>query len=296
MGELAIAEALGWSLEDLRASFKELEQTGMAMADWTAPLVFLPFVIHDNKPESPNVVLGGWRPAFDELPDSDLKPAILAHFREYLQTLHPGFLKSYREAFPEAFTKGLPETLQEGLDRPSPKPSPIQEPSSQEPKKPEQEKVRSGKGVGETQMFSEQSLKANYHHSKSNGNSGHQVVVSLRDAPAFKVFRRSWVRKGLGQRYDDAKLDWAQFKSLCERLAIPPDAIPDGLDHALTNFLASPLKSFRFHFFCRNFEIFRSGVVNPNGEQGFLLQGQQAHGIPNGRLDGPKHTGQEAAV
>ena len=246
MGELAIAEALGWPLEDLRASFKELEQTGMATADWEAPLVFLPFVIHDNKPENPNVVLGGWRPAFDELPDSNLKPVILTHFREYLQTLHPGFLKAYREAFPEAFTKGLPEALPQGPDKPSPKQEQEQEQASQEqeqePKTPEQELQRE-----------EPVLK--FPADSKPARADARADVSFDEfAEMFKARRAIKYRHTTG--------DFVQLAALRKSLDIETKAeIPDW-QLAVENYLNTPQGKYTLSDLCSRFDVFRLSALD----------------------------------
>lgn len=70
--DAGLAAALGWALKDFRKAFGEVEQQGLARADWKAGLVWLPKAIAHNEPENPNVVLG-WRPTWAELPDCELK-------------------------------------------------------------------------------------------------------------------------------------------------------------------------------------------------------------------------------
>ena len=55
-GEAALAEMLGWSLEGFRKAFRELQKNGLAKADWSARVVWIPNVAKYNPPENPNVV------------------------------------------------------------------------------------------------------------------------------------------------------------------------------------------------------------------------------------------------
>jgi len=71
-GEAALAESLGWTLKGFRRAWQEIESKGMAKADWTNRVIWLPNAIRYNPPESPNVV-ASWRAALDEIPDCELK-------------------------------------------------------------------------------------------------------------------------------------------------------------------------------------------------------------------------------
>ena len=70
--EAGLAQALGWSIKDFRRCFAEVEREGLAKADWSTGLIWLPKAVHHNEPESINVVVG-WRTFWHELPDCDLK-------------------------------------------------------------------------------------------------------------------------------------------------------------------------------------------------------------------------------
>lgn len=74
-GRAALAEALGWSVEDFDRVFDELEQAEMAVADWEARIVWLPNSVAHNEPDNPNVVKG-WARVLKTLPDSELTPTI----------------------------------------------------------------------------------------------------------------------------------------------------------------------------------------------------------------------------
>lgn len=105
-GEASLAEALGWPLKEFRRCFKELSDQRMALADWTARVVWLPKAMTHNAPESPNVVKS-WRAALDEIPECETK-------RVAAQTLK-GFIQGLGEGFQKALGQGWP-----GVDRPTP--------------------------------------------------------------------------------------------------------------------------------------------------------------------------------
>jgi hypothetical protein len=71
-GEAQLAEALGWRLRDFRRCWAELEDKGMAEADWEAGVVWVPNVIKYNLPDNPNVVRG-WKLNLDVLSECELK-------------------------------------------------------------------------------------------------------------------------------------------------------------------------------------------------------------------------------
>lgn len=70
--ETGLAEALRWPLEGLREAFAEVVAEGMAEADWSTGLVWVPNAVHHHPPESPNTVKS-WRDAWEELPTCQLK-------------------------------------------------------------------------------------------------------------------------------------------------------------------------------------------------------------------------------
>lgn len=107
-GEAMLAEALEWPVKGFREAFAELFAKGMAKADWTARLVWVPRAIKYNRPENPNVVKG-WVPAWDELPECDLKNEAWNCLYAYLK----GLPKGYAEAFAEGCRKGMPNQEQE---------------------------------------------------------------------------------------------------------------------------------------------------------------------------------------
>ena len=100
MGESAMAEHLGWTLEAFREAFGEVFAKGMAEADWKVRLVAIPKAIRKHKPQSPNVVIS-WRQQWLEVPDCALK---VKFYREL-----KAFVEGLGEAFREAFAKACPD-------------------------------------------------------------------------------------------------------------------------------------------------------------------------------------------
>ena len=96
-GEASLAEALRWPLKDFRAKFSEITDQGMAVADWTQRVVWLPNAVYYNEPESPNVAKG-WVKSLDEIPDCDLKMMAIGQIRGFLKGMPEGFLEGFEEA------------------------------------------------------------------------------------------------------------------------------------------------------------------------------------------------------
>jgi hypothetical protein len=116
-GRAAMAEELGWPLEAFDEAFREVFQQGMAKADFTARLMWLPNAIKHNKPESPNVVKS-WAPEFDLLPECPLKLEALEAIKTFVCALGPGFSSAFAGAFE---SHGKPSGKASG--KPSGKPS-----------------------------------------------------------------------------------------------------------------------------------------------------------------------------
>jgi len=99
-GKHALAESLKWKPEAFAKAWAEIEHQGMALADWDAPLVWVPNAIRHNEPESPNVVVG-WRDAWLEVPDCELKHKAWRGLKGYLETMGLAFGKAFSEGAPE---------------------------------------------------------------------------------------------------------------------------------------------------------------------------------------------------
>jgi hypothetical protein len=96
-GRAAMAEELGWDLDDFADKFQELHERGMAQADWKARLVWLPNALKHNRPESPNVVLS-WRTELDLLPECPLKREAVEKIRQFVAGMGPTFLEAFDRA------------------------------------------------------------------------------------------------------------------------------------------------------------------------------------------------------
>ena len=123
-GRAAMAEELGWEVEDFEEAFQEAFREGMVEADFKARVVWVPNAIRHNKPESPNVVKS-WAAEFDLIPECPLKWKALEA------------LKASIHALGESFAKAFDETFGKPSGKPSRKAMPNQEQEQeQEQKKP----------------------------------------------------------------------------------------------------------------------------------------------------------------
>ncbi len=99
VGEAGLAEALGWSVEDLRRCWREIEAQGMAKADWNARVVWLPNAVRYNAPENPNVVTS-WARAWVAIPECALKDEARAALLEHMKARGRGFVRAFEHACP----------------------------------------------------------------------------------------------------------------------------------------------------------------------------------------------------
>lgn len=100
-GEASLAEALGWSLQDMRDVYAQITSLGMVRADWKARLVFVPKAVEYNPPVSLNVVRS-WANAIRDLPECDLRTQAI----ELIQSTLEG-LQGKSQAFAEAFATAI---------------------------------------------------------------------------------------------------------------------------------------------------------------------------------------------
>jgi hypothetical protein len=96
VGEMALAEALDWPLKAFREAFAEVSQQGMAKADWTNRILWLPKGIKYNLPASPNVVKS-WHKTWDAMPECPLLESAWDGILAALQN-REAFAKAFREA------------------------------------------------------------------------------------------------------------------------------------------------------------------------------------------------------
>ena len=94
IGEAALAECLGWTIEGFRQAYCELQDAGLAEADFISRLIWLPDEIHEDLPDNHNIVLG-WRVVWGELPDCELKAKIRQTFRDVLKKKGSAFAKAF---------------------------------------------------------------------------------------------------------------------------------------------------------------------------------------------------------
>lgn len=116
-GRAAMAEELGWSLDELTDAFEELSSRSMAEADFGARLMWLPNALKHNLPQSPNVVRS-WGAELDLLPECALKVKALARMREVLAEMGEPFVAALDEVLAKV-VKASPKA--------SPKPKPNQD-------------------------------------------------------------------------------------------------------------------------------------------------------------------------
>lgn len=96
-----LAAELRWDINDYQPAFGQLTQSGIVRVDEDAGLIFLPNFLHDNPPQSPNVVIS-WGDIPDSLPECPLKVEILAFVVNFLGGYSDSFRKALSESFPAA--------------------------------------------------------------------------------------------------------------------------------------------------------------------------------------------------
>jgi hypothetical protein len=122
IGEAAMAESLGWTLEGFREAFREVSAKGMAKADWDARVVWVPNAVRYNPPESPNVIKS-WAKGWEEIPECALKVVAFTTLKAFVEGLPEAFREVFRKAFPPPFREsgtgtgtGTGEGLSAGAD------------------------------------------------------------------------------------------------------------------------------------------------------------------------------------
>jgi len=112
IGEAAFAEQLGWPIRGFRQAFAEVLREGMAKADWSAKLVWVPNAIKYNPPANPNVVRS-WRDAWEELPECELKIEAHDNLGSFVEGLGKGFMEAFTETCRNPLVNPLPNQEQE---------------------------------------------------------------------------------------------------------------------------------------------------------------------------------------
>lgn len=119
-GEAGISEALRWPLRAFRRAFTEIASRGMARADWSARVVFLPKALGHNLPQSPSVVTG-WRQAWAEVPACELKTQAALTIRTILGGMGEGYQRAFEEF---ALRRSTDLTNSQAASQPNPQPGP----------------------------------------------------------------------------------------------------------------------------------------------------------------------------
>lgn len=93
----ALSDRLHWKVHQVEKHWAEIEQLGMAAADWHHGVVWLPKGIEHNEPESPNVIRG-WGKVV--LPQCALVTEAIASLEAYIgERLTTPYAKAFKQAF-----------------------------------------------------------------------------------------------------------------------------------------------------------------------------------------------------
>ena len=120
VGRAALAEELGWSIEDFDKAFAEVFREGMAKADWEHRVVWIPNAIKHNKPENPNVVTS-WRAELELIPECDLKEEAMQYLAVALSAISPAFAGAFEalghsaKPLAKGMAKGIAKPLAKGM-------------------------------------------------------------------------------------------------------------------------------------------------------------------------------------
>lgn len=97
-GRAAMAEELGWELDDFDKVFAGIFQQGMAKADWVARVVWVPNALKCNPPQSPNVVKS-WAKEWELIPECELKREAMESLRINVHAIGKAFGMAFDMAF-----------------------------------------------------------------------------------------------------------------------------------------------------------------------------------------------------
>lgn len=102
VGVGGLADDLGWSPDDVRRCFAEIEAQGMAIADWDARVVWLPKAIAPgrNEPRAPNNVASMGGAKWAEVPECDLKWRAFVSLADHCAGRGDAFLDAAIAAMP----------------------------------------------------------------------------------------------------------------------------------------------------------------------------------------------------
>lgn len=128
-----LIEELGWSLKELDRCWGEIEREGMAVANWSERIVWIPSGPRHDRPGNPNVVAGWWR-QLSPLPECELLMRALHGLRDWCAAEGQGWTDAFDKGLRKAFQKGFLEAFSKGCNArvpcPCPCPSPTPSPES----------------------------------------------------------------------------------------------------------------------------------------------------------------------
>lgn len=220
-GRAAMAEDLGWSLEDFDEALAEVFREGIVKADFEAKLVWLPKALKHNKPESANVIKS-WRTELDLLPECDLKREAINSMGEYLKDAGDGYLQAFYEILPSNFIrpKASGKTSRKPSRRPSGKACTNQEQEQERERKREEDAQAALASKGKVSLRSKEKEKSAGHErgakSEQSDNPALQgkVVNVVSAGPDWhpELFEDAWQRWPKKQGYTRAKEIWNDLR------------------------------------------------------------------------------------
>lgn len=96
-GAAAMAEELGWPLDEFINYLQEIVTQGLAKIDLNARVIFIPNAIKYNKPQSPNVITS-WASHWDEITECELKTFAYEILKAFIDTLGESYSKAFHNA------------------------------------------------------------------------------------------------------------------------------------------------------------------------------------------------------
>lgn len=106
-GAAALAEELGWSIEDFGRAFDECIKQDLVKADFSSRVIFIPNAIKFNKPQAPNVVKS-WAAHWDEIPECELKTFAYETLHAFVKGISEAFVEAFHHATGKSLTKTMP--------------------------------------------------------------------------------------------------------------------------------------------------------------------------------------------
>jgi hypothetical protein len=116
VGLSTLVDDLAWRKRDVLRRFAELESAGLAKADWSNRLVWLPEISRANPPDNPNVAQK-FGSTLQFLAECDLKTEATVFFRDQLLARGSKFLEQFDRTAPQPFPERFPKRLGESENR-----------------------------------------------------------------------------------------------------------------------------------------------------------------------------------